>query len=75
MERLDSLIPKNTQKEFADFSTIGYGLDGDQQVKENDFRAVRGSYEDNSFVASIGNDTVEKTKISDELIAKMAKCR
>ena len=71
---LNGLILKDAQKEFADFSMIGYGLDGNRQVREADFRAVRGSYEDNSFVRSIENDTVEKTKIADALIAKIAKC-
>ena len=53
---------------------IGYGLNGDQQAKESDFRAVRGSYEDSSFIAGVENDTVEKTKIADSLVAEIAKC-
>ena len=74
MEKLDSLILKDAQKEFSEFSMIGYGLNGDQQAKESDFRAVRGSYEDSSFIAGVENDTVEKTKIADSLVAEIAKC-
>ncbi len=73
VETLNGLILKDAQKEFADFSMIGYGLDGDRQVREADFRVVRGNYEDNSFVRGLEKDTVEKAKIADELIAKMAK--
>lgn len=68
------MILKDAQKEFGEFSMIGYGLDGDQQVKETDFRAVRGSYEGNSFVSGIENDTVKKTEIADDLVAKIAGC-
>ena len=71
---LNGLILKDAQKEFADFSMVGYGLDGDRQVKEADFRMVRGSYEDNSFVRGLEDDTTEKAKIADDLIAKIAKC-
>jgi len=74
VETLNGLILKDAQKEFADFSMIGYGLDGDRQVREADFRMVRGSYGDNSFVRDLENDTVEKAKIADILIAKIAKC-
>jgi hypothetical protein len=71
---LNGLILKDAQKEFADVSMIGYGLDGDRQVKEADFRIVRGSYEGNSFVRGLENNTAEKAKIADDLIAKIAKC-
>jgi hypothetical protein len=71
---LNGLILKDAQKEFADFSMIGYGLDGDRQVKEADFRMIRSSYEDNSFVCGLENNTAEKAKIADDLIAKIAEC-
>jgi len=75
VEKLNSLILKDAQKEFSEFSMIGYGLDGDQQVKEIDFRAVRGSYKGNSFVSGIENDTAEKAKLANDLAAKIANCR
>jgi len=71
---LNGLILKDARKEFADFSMIGYGFDGDRQVREADFRMVRGSCEDNSFVRGLENDTAEKAKIADDLIAKIGKC-
>ena len=75
MEKLNSLILKDAQKEFGDLSMISYGLDGDQQAKETDFRAVRDTCEDNSFITGVESDTVEKTKMADDLVAKIAKCR
>ncbi len=73
-ETLNGLILKDAEKEFAASSMTGYGLDGDEKRKEADFRMVRGSYEENSFVRSIKNDTVEKGEIADKLSAKIAGC-
>ena len=73
--RLDNLILKDARKEFDDYSMIGYGADGDSAAKEADFRAVRGTYDDNSFVCAIKADIAEKTRAADELIAKAAKWR
>jgi len=75
VEKLNGLILKDAQKEFGDSAMMGYGLDGDQEVRESDFQAVRGTYEDNSFVVAIRGDTAEKAKIADELAAKTARCR
>jgi hypothetical protein len=74
LEALNGLILEDAQKEFSDFSMIGYGLDGDGQVREADFRMVRGSYEKNSFVRGLEDDTAQKAKIADDLIARLAKC-
>ncbi len=47
------LVMKDAEKEFAPASMIGYGLDGDEDVRRADFAAVRGTVEDNAFVAAV----------------------
>jgi hypothetical protein len=73
-EMLNGLILKDAQKEFADFSMIGYGHNGNLETRDADFQAVRGRFEDNSFVRDLEKDIAEKAKIADELTAKLAKC-
>jgi hypothetical protein len=74
VEALNGLILADARKEFSDFSMIGYGLDGDEQTREADFRMVRGSYDDNSFVGGLEDDTAEMGKVAGDLIAKVSGC-
>ena len=71
----NNLILKDAKKEFSDSARIGFGSDGDDQVRSADFEAVRGSFDENSFVAEIKNDTAEKTEAADRLLARIAKLR
>jgi len=43
-------------KEFSDFASIGFGADGDEADKGADFEAVRGTFEDNKFVAQMNDE-------------------
>ena len=51
--------PGNPEKEFDQHSKIGFGIDGDEQTKEADFEAIRGTYDGNSFVKSLRKDITE----------------
>jgi hypothetical protein len=73
VQNLNDLILNDARKEFGEAAMIGYGSDGDRQVKEGDFAAVRGSYDDNSFVASVKEDTLSKAKVADEIVCKLEK--
>jgi hypothetical protein len=70
---LDNILDSDARKEFADIAQIGYGIDGDEQAKHQDFAAVRGTVEENSFVSEIEQHITEKTALSDELISRMKK--
>ena len=72
-EELDHMLYADAQKEFAATAQIGYGLDGKEETKHNDFKAVRGEFEKNSFVSEIQEHITAKTKLGDELISRMKK--
>ena len=43
-------ILADAEKEFDPIARFGYGLDGDETDRDRDFAAVRGGFDDNSFV-------------------------
>jgi len=72
---LDNILHGDAGKEFADTAQIGYGIDGDGEIKRQDFAAVRGTFETNDFVAEIKKHITEKNQLGDELIGRMEKLR
>ena len=61
--KLNNMILKDAEKEFDQNSRIGFGVDGGESVQTADFSAVRGNYDENSFVRSLRaeNHNIEKT--------------
>jgi len=51
--KLDKMILMDASKEFDVSSRIGFGMDGDEQVRDADFAAVRGTAEENKFITGI----------------------
>jgi len=72
---LDHRLYADARKEFAAIAQIGFGLDGDEEIKHLDFAAVRGTFEDNRFVSEIQEHITGKTMLGDELISRMEKMR
>ena len=72
---LDRMLYADTKKEFAATAQIGYGLDGGKETKQADFKQVRGTFEENSFVLEIEKHITRKTALGDELISRMKKLR
>jgi hypothetical protein len=72
---LDHRLYSDARKEFAATAQIGFGLDGDDQIKHLDFAAVRGTFEGNRFVSEIQEHIASKTKLADDLISRMEKLR
>jgi hypothetical protein len=70
---LDKILYADAKKEFTDTAQTGYGIDGDEEAKHLDFAAVRGTFEENSFVSEIEKHIAEKTNLGDELISHMKK--
>ena len=70
---LDNALRADAKKEFAATAQIGYGLDGDEKTKHSDFAAVRGIFEEDSFVSEIEEHITRKTALGDELISRMQK--
>ncbi|HUW20890.1 MAG TPA: DUF4954 family protein [Sedimentisphaerales bacterium] len=72
---LDRMLYSDAKKEFAATAQIGYGPDGDNEIKRRDFKAVRGTFEENSFVSEIEKHITTKSKLAEELIGRMEKLR
>lgn len=53
-----NLVAADADKEFGEMSQIGFGQDGDAEAVGQDFRAVRGQYEDNQFVKDMRQSVV-----------------
>ncbi|HAL46048.1 MAG: hypothetical protein A2Y12_20380 [Planctomycetes bacterium GWF2_42_9] len=51
--KLYDLIIQDAQKEFETAPRLGFGIDGDDAVRDADFDAVRGTFETNSFVKEL----------------------
>ncbi len=70
---LDEMLYADTGKEFAQTAQTGYGIDGGEADRQDDFVQVRGTYERNSFAADIEKHRKEKAELGDELISRMEK--
>ena len=49
----------------------GFGADGERFDKERDFQQVRGDFDDNPFVKETLAHIERKTKLGDEMIARL----
>lgn len=68
---LDQLIYDDAKKEFNLNSQTGFGVDGDETQKHLDFEFVRGSFENNPFVKEVLNHIERKTKLGNDMIARL----
>jgi hypothetical protein len=62
-----NLVIADSEKEFDQLSHCGFGQDGSDGDIEEDFRQVRGSYEDNKFVKEM-KDSVKELQQRIELL-------
>lgn len=69
--KLDRLLREDAEKEFAPTAQIGFGLDGDEKTRREDFAAVRGTFEENSFVKEIEKHIIFKQSLGDELVNRI----
>jgi hypothetical protein len=68
---LDHRLYDDTKKEFAATAQIGFGLDGDDETKQSDFAAVRGTFEGDGFVTQIEKHIAAKSKLANELLSRI----
>jgi hypothetical protein len=71
--KLDQLIYNDAKKEFDLNSRTGFGVDGNEEQKHQDFESVRGSFESNTFVTEVLNHIKTKTELGNELINRLSK--
>jgi len=68
---LDQMLYEDARKEFAQTARIGYGIDGDQQTGCDDFAAVRGSFESNTFANEVLQHIEKKTALARSVIERL----
>ncbi|MBN2092521.1 DUF4954 family protein [candidate division KSB1 bacterium] len=66
--KLNNMIMKDAEKEFDIFSRIGFGIDGDNTIRDKDFEAVRGTYQGNKFILELRKESEEIQRRGEELI-------
>ena len=69
--KLDKLIYSDAKKEFDLNSKTGFGVDGNEEQKHQDFESVRGSFESNPFVLEVLNHIDIKTNLGNGLIDRL----
>ncbi|KPK75591.1 MAG: hypothetical protein AMJ79_10750 [Phycisphaerae bacterium SM23_30] len=73
VEKLDNIRCSDARKEFGVTARIGFGVDGTGAERDADFRAIRGSAQDNSFIAELQQRLTQKKDTAAELIEKLQK--
>ncbi len=71
--KLNNMILKDAEKEFDIFSRIGFGIDGDSNIRDKDFEAVRGTYEGNKFILELRKESENIQQRGEELIRRLEK--
>ena len=71
--KLNNMILKDAEKEFDQLSKIGFGLDGNEKERNDDFENVRGKFEENKFVVELQNESGQIKLKTDNLISYLNK--
>ncbi len=66
--KLNNMILKDAEKEFDPGSKIGFGIDGDADTRDSDFKSVRGEYDKNKFVISLQKESNEIEEKAERLL-------
>jgi hypothetical protein len=73
--KLNNMILKDGEKEFDSGSKLGFGIDGDVDIRDRDFQAVRGDYDNNKFVTSLQKESKEIEEKANRLIVILKSCK
>jgi len=68
--KLDKMILSDASKEFDNSSKIGFGVDGDEEVRDLDFEAVRGILDENKFIKGI-KEEMKQTELKAAELKKL----
>ena len=67
----DDLILRDAKKEFSSISRVGFGLDGDELIRNADFEATRGTFDDHSFVKDVQLGMKQKSVLAEDIRLKL----
>lgn len=70
---LDKLIYEDARKEFSLSSRTSFGVDGNSDIRKEDFEQVRGVFEENPFVKAVTEHIRVKTDLGDKMIRRLFK--
>ncbi len=73
--RFNRMILKDATKEFSESSRIGYGLDGDSNVRDQDFEAVRNTFEVSGFLTLLKKEISTIQERSEILISVLSRIK
>ena len=68
---IDDLLYEDARKEYSEAVMTGFGLDGDENTRKNDFKSVRGEFEENEMVKEIKAHMEKKSRLGDDIIEQM----
>jgi hypothetical protein len=71
--KLNNMILKDAEKEFDESTRLGFGIDGNKDIRDNDFHAVRGEYHENKFIIGLQKETTDIEKTADMTISFIRK--
>jgi len=69
--KINNMILNDAKKEFDFNSKISYGVNGNEETANSDLEAVRGTYENNSFVKNIIEESEEITNRAQLILESM----
>lgn len=69
--KLDNMLYEDAKKEFDLNSKIGFGIDGTEDDRIGDFTAVRGEFEQNSFVKNCQEHSINKEALGNKTISML----
>ena len=68
------MIYEDARKEFSLSMMTGFGADGDEKQRQEDFMQVRGSFfESDPFVASVKDHIRDKSALGDTVLEKLGR--
>lgn len=68
---MDKFLYEDAKKEFSMSKMTGFGVDGTNGAREEDFAQVRGEFDNNATVIAIKVHMEKKNKLGNEIIALM----
>jgi NDP-sugar pyrophosphorylase family protein len=68
---LDQMMYEDARKEFTLKVRTGFGLDGEDEVRNVDFEQVRGGFEDHPSVGDIRNHMEKKSRLAKTIIDRV----
>lgn len=68
---LDEMLYADAKKEFRLDAMTGFGIDGDMEIKQQDFERVRGRFEENDFVKEVVHHIKRKTELGNRVVLQL----